>query len=952
MSSNEPDEQHNINLKLGDIISFTPTSDFTLHDKTFLVDYLDNTLIKLIETDTFEKFEIAIVDGKLQDMSIEGIVLLDRSELDGYARNNDLLPDAWIDVHFAGDLPFIITGKITSLEEDMIEIEQFPDKTLFYIDFAYQGIPKDLNIEKIVIRDEPTVSKKSEELSAVPEEKEEQESEKKSETEIEKSREKTDEEDKPETTKREDEETIYVDKQELDQIIIDADQIKFGEELEEITQVIEVDESEKRFSIEKQTNDLLDEFLSVIPNSERTRKVMNRIHLTIERYKQLREKYSVYNQYGNISMRPLNGNNYKPLIESLYNLENIPKWILPIAKVNKKIFDVDVDTDEEVSDITLTSLEETYESEENILNNYKTNDIPDSQNKYAYLYRELSKYYLPFTAEEEESNILATKKVNSNITAIIDNIGDFYSTVSVDEMLSRKKFLMETFTVGIDKLHAELLTGNTMIAKRMPLTDNDIMSLNSFIFLKDNMLRQSRLYLPQTSILEKSELHHNYIPYWRLLRKNTPITTTLIEDDNQEITFLKTDLLKNIQHYGVQDTFQSDDKLKKYLDIIIPKKRQIIKLLDETAENSLSYHSFIKVLEPYLIYDEDITKDEYYEINRRIQSKIRTYKQRLVDKEKEFLFFKNYRYRENQRKNLLKSVILEDKTYQTIFDIYRLNHEKLTSNELLHQMNQIDNLQLFYTTIGIMDIDLHSTIDIKGYIKEKLTELEGKTSTDETEDKQCVKPELAKKYMEMIDLTNDNSKVIYFDKEFDDTPYDIYYEYLDQYDDEFSGEDMNSENFMEFLINKLKTVNGFSEENAEYIANNMVQQKKTVKNGQYAILEEDDDDSEDIYAKKYSYYKRLDNVWIEDTDISEDDFKHITNAFCNSSKMECLNIKNKCISNDKADKKQKISFLSSMIDEFDERYVKTKEEQTKMFMNNFRKYSDLVNVRFVLQQKN
>ena len=47
------------------------------------------------------------------------------------------------------------TLKITDLEEDQIELELYPDKTKIYIDFAYKGIPLNLPIESIQIREKP-----------------------------------------------------------------------------------------------------------------------------------------------------------------------------------------------------------------------------------------------------------------------------------------------------------------------------------------------------------------------------------------------------------------------------------------------------------------------------------------------------------------------------------------------------------------------------------------------------------------------------------------------------------------------------------------------------------------------------------------------------------------------------------------------------------------------------
>ena len=41
------------------------------------------------------------------------------------------MPNTWIDIHFNGDFPAIITGEITNLENDMIEIRTIDNDTLY-----------------------------------------------------------------------------------------------------------------------------------------------------------------------------------------------------------------------------------------------------------------------------------------------------------------------------------------------------------------------------------------------------------------------------------------------------------------------------------------------------------------------------------------------------------------------------------------------------------------------------------------------------------------------------------------------------------------------------------------------------------------------------------------------------------------------------------------------------
>ena len=85
-------------------------------------------------------------DGSFQNESIESIAILSRADSPSYARQHGLLPGQWIDIHFGGDFPTIITGEITNLEEDSIEITTYPEIHTIYIDFItlieekYNGI--------------------------------------------------------------------------------------------------------------------------------------------------------------------------------------------------------------------------------------------------------------------------------------------------------------------------------------------------------------------------------------------------------------------------------------------------------------------------------------------------------------------------------------------------------------------------------------------------------------------------------------------------------------------------------------------------------------------------------------------------------------------------------------------------------------------------------------------
>ena len=157
-------------LELGDIIEIHAMDNKEYDKQTFFIVYIDDHKMKLTNIQSYEpsivKFD---KDGNIRDESIEEIILLSRSEEQGYARQHGLLPKTWIDVRIGGEVPLVITGEITNLEEDMIEITTYPSLEVIYIDFGYKGIPEHIPIEEIHIRSKPPSLEKLESLVNVKE---------------------------------------------------------------------------------------------------------------------------------------------------------------------------------------------------------------------------------------------------------------------------------------------------------------------------------------------------------------------------------------------------------------------------------------------------------------------------------------------------------------------------------------------------------------------------------------------------------------------------------------------------------------------------------------------------------------------------------------------------------------------------------------------------------------
>jgi hypothetical protein len=360
-----------INIQLGDVIKIVDTRNEALNNNIFLVDYIDSHVIKLLNVDTLTSIELSINEDKtIGNGTINSISILSRSDKVGYARQNGLLPGVWINIYFGGSIPLVITGEITNLEEDMIEIKTFPELSVLYINFDYKGIPLDIPIENIEIRSKPEDAiieeEKEEEIKPIEPEEKQNENEK----EKEKQKEET-----IASLSEEKEENIRPPSHIKDQIrefILKADQIQFGtEEFGPIVQMVDVGVQKQRYSIEVQANDLLDDLLSTIPNAQRTSKVLNNIHIMIERFKQLRVKYSIFNEYGNIEGAKIHAFQWKPLKEYFNKFNQLLYWIIPVVKNIKKVYNIS-ETEEEIQDVQILDTLETLSVINSDIEKYKS----------------------------------------------------------------------------------------------------------------------------------------------------------------------------------------------------------------------------------------------------------------------------------------------------------------------------------------------------------------------------------------------------------------------------------------------------------------------------------------------------------------------------------------------------------------------------------------------------
>jgi len=937
-------------LQLGDVITISNPKNEKLNEETFIIDYIDKTKMYLINVDTLERIKLKISnDGIIGDGTITQIAILSRSDTPSYARQNDLLPGKWVNIYFGGEFPVIITGEITNLEEDMIEIKTVDDDIL-YINFDYKGIPEDLPIDNIEIREKPEKPKKDvveEELEVV---------------------ENIDVIDSIPELEREQGEKIEFTipvknvKDQLREFILRADQITFGdEELGPIVQYVDVASQSQRYSIEVQLSDLLDELLSTIPNTQRTNKVLNNIHITIERFKQLRERFSTFDQYGFIESALINESTYKPLNQYFKQFKQNLYWILPVVKNIKKIYNIENESEENSDIIILNTSEDNYNIEQ-IIDAYKSNDLPLEQNKYSLLYNELNPYFTPFNLinEESTSNLLIEKNVETDLNVIIDNLEEMYSSVFTQNNIRSRRFVMQKYNLGITRLNTLDNTSSRMVTARVNMTNPDTMSIKSFITLPEPTIRFSKINLPGSTMLERANLNQVFLNYCEFLRKKTAVNNIFIEKLDSEIEFNENNFANTIKNYVLNMSTEDKKGLtneqiySQFINAIVPKIKILFELMKKYITGRLSIVDIVAYLEPFLIYTDDLTYMQYKEIIKFIDEKISEFNKKYIEHSRLFQSLSKYNKSNlifNNAYSIINLIEEKDGLRDEIFTNYEIPFKPLsarflysdyTNSELLRKIMLKDYSRLYTTAISLESVSLMLPSEYSALFEREKEMINSKYGNEEKNDK-CKPTIISKQYKSIEELNEDNDKNIYFDKKYDKTNYGL----LNNYEKEIIS--MTPENLKIHIMNNLKKELKLNDSDADYLSHTLLDGHKMVLDGQYAILHKNN--------AVPNYYVRKQNKWVLDSDIVKDLNTDESSILCDLQE-KCINVTNKdndedkCVSLEVDELGIQNKLLKDILNEFDEKYRISKDDFEKTIREQFNYFVSIIGILTNIENNN
>jgi hypothetical protein len=931
-------------LQLGDIIEIRSPSNHLLHENTFFIDYIDELRLVLIDIASLEQTQLNRDPdtGFFTDQSIKEIHLMSRADQPGYARQNRLIPGTWIELHISGDVSTIITGEITGLEEDQIEITTVPELDVIFIDFEYKGIPTYIPIKKIVIRDKPSAYSSIDTLGSL------------------------EEENIPKPSDRQEPRMEYLetgeaiihaeeDAEEEDDIIANlrievskSKQVVFGEDLETIEQTIELPENQRRYGIDLQTASMLDELLSTIPATKRSQNIMNKIHTLISRYRELRQNFSLFDDSGDVQrFKRNNPQLHKPIVNRLKDQDLKIDWILPVTSIKKKVYVSPENKEEESnSDIIPFIFDDVIQEEENIKKNTYYNDrtLAD-ESKYFKIYQQLADLMKPFENPPDHPEYLSKKAVQASLEAIISNYDEFNSSVIHQENVIKRRYVIQKYDLGLPKRQI-VRRGDHEVIETSTLTAPDEIYVNSIVVLPAPVVTWSRVRLPETSILEKSNLHHFSFVLFRILQKNREIAPFIIDDLEKDIyqhdgeKEEESDFLKTMRHYILSDTLKRTDvDFDKFLQSMIPKTKTLIHLVRKYITQKLSFVSVVQALEPFQIYSKDISYKQYLEIRRFIIEQIENKKTHLETKRKDFGLLALHKFNpDNYHISILQYLIERPELIDQLIDGYQLPSRELLNkfyytSEILLRINATDNGVLLSLLLQHLLSALRIPTSLANILEDQpiddMNKDEKRIATD------CHRQVLAKKYKSTAELQKDNGKEIFFDKEYDETPYFL----LDNYKEE--QKKMASDLFQRFLIENLVKKHNLDTEKAEEIARYIIRGKKPVEDGVFAVvvlipeLEEDPELSIEERRKlhdaakqhtKNVYYQRKSDVWVHHRDIEDEAFIDTKDLFCNVKKECMVNPTNDCVSLNEIDMKIRQAEHKKIKDEFDTRFELSAED--------------------------
>ena len=331
---------------------------------------------------------------------------------------------------------------------------------------------------------------------------------------------------------------------------------------------------------------------------------------------------------------------------------------------------------------------------------------------------------------------------------------------------------------------------------------------------------------------------------------------------------------------------------------------------------------------------------QYKEINKFIYGKISEYNKNYVENSRKMSLLKNIQPSLKIKSTLFDMLNQNNDVKNIVFDKYDYSDSNettisLTNSELLKKITVIDFGNLYNTAVAFENLQLMFPNELNAIFELDKNKLQGVLEKNQ-QDNSCKNYIIAKKYNSKEQLLGDNGQDIYFDKQYDNTPYSL----LENFIVEQSR--LSPEEFAVFLSDKLQKKYKYTAYDSEYISESLINGYKKVVDGQYAVIF-DPNLTENIH-----YYVRKNLEWIEEKNIDPDLFNDQSDTLC-LIQPQCLvkdtksseGIDGSCDSLTLTKTTIVNNALKEIMSQFDKSYDISKEELSKKLNKFLEKYANL-----------
>ena len=897
-----------VDLQLGDIVRVVAPGHGRIPDDPMIVKELGEEWIRLAGRDGVIADLPLSSTGVIDDERVTSIELLSRAPTgeQGYARQNGLVPGNWVDLHFGGDEPLIVTGKIVDLDEDQIEVQPLAaGEPPLFIDFGYRGIPEDLPLDRIDLRSPPQSAQEQRELPVPGEEAPSSDQ-------------------GPAASSDEEDDGEFgdvgkgADVPDLRATALAPGDIQIGPDLEAVTQIVDVPEVERRFGLGQQTNDLLDDMLAALPTAARTEEAVNAVHRLIERFRELREEYSVFESPGIVTGALERGADHKPVAEVLQELRTPVHWALPIARNRKKIYDLDAEEAGEYGDVLAVTQAATRSDESRIIEAYREDSILAGGNRYDTMLRDLTPLLCPWTSPlPGDTPPLFAGHVSGQITSVVDNLGDMRSSAVRDGQLGQKRFFIQPHSAGLDSLGVIRHAGGEITYAQTQITPGDPITVTGLLTLPSDAIAASRAGLPAADLATRVDLATALGRITDELGESAQLGSASAPPGVSTSRLLDTP----VEHLrgSVVNTW------KELVEAAVPTTASIAApWLALSPEPLLSVHAAIRWLEPFRVYAWNLHSGAYTTILEHVVGAQKAH----ADASRAAFSRLAQVAAGSQAAGLPPPPLLDALSTSPAEQAEVIRGYGLTpdQDDIIMRSRQVDGGRLLMSALGKLSVGLmQGNAEAEAEKIAAAAARKSEAAASSPAGRKCAEPVpvLAKVYLAQDELEEDNGRRIVFDRNLDPTYYDV----IDDYREAMAGSSSTEEQATR-LAAALAEKTGMRGALAEREAAALLAGERAVVEGDHAALQPEGSDS------PATYFVRTGERWVPAPDLTAADFEEPSKVRCDI-RPECVAVNDKCMSQEGARAAMIEKDWAEMEQEFDRAVELNTRARRKLIENAF-----------------